>query len=48
VAVFSNRASRRVGKNELILQKKIIRLAFFGSFFAMKKEQNKMDEVPIN
>jgi len=48
VAVFSDRASRRVGKNELILQKKIIRLAFFGSFFGNeKKNKTKLIEFKI-
>jgi len=35
VAVFRDRASRRAGRS--ILQKKIIRLAFFGSFFGNEK-----------
>jgi len=38
VAIFSEWASWRGGKNELILQKKIIRLAFFGSFFGNEKK----------
>jgi len=43
LAVFSDRASWRVGKNGLILQKKIIRLAFFVSFLGdAKKKKTKI------